>query len=309
MNLIQISKYFLVFILCSTALCKAQNERQTLEARPVVNEDSEYSGANEYVGKEGRDTMNMKSDDPKAEIDKTKDFVIIQETKLEGTSMEIKDILSIVQAQGTQLKQNADEIKQMSATMKQKDRVMNEMEQNIVSLRNKVIELERTVEKVSNKSVEERLNHLEEMQKLSSVRSCYELEQYGIKTSNTYQIDPDGVLIGEAPFPVYCDFEKGQTQIPHNREYPVEVEHCEGKYCFEMDIDYGVPMSQLNALIDISATCTQRLTFSCFLAPLSVIDDPVGVWVNRQNHDEVYFTGIKKVFILLYIIYLILDIK
>ena len=136
-----------------------------MEVIPVVNEDLFVSGASEYVEEEVGDRVNKKSDDNKTEMDKTKHLRKIQDANLEGLTMETKDIFSIVKAQATQLKQNAKEIN---------------------ALRNKVIDLERTVEKVSNKSVNERLNHLEEMEKLSSVLSCYELEQYGIKTSNTW---------------------------------------------------------------------------------------------------------------------------
>ena len=189
----------------------------------------------------------------------------------------MKEMITVIRAQGVM--------------MEQKDNKINEMEQNILTLSNKVTELEMKIDKVSNKTVEERLDHLEEMEKLSSVRSCYELEQYGIKISNTYNIDPDGPLIGLSPFPVFCNFEKSQTEVLHNHEYPVEIEHCEGTFCFPVNIDYGVPMSQLQALIDISNSCTQKIAFDCFLAPLSSNGDPVGVWVNRQGGDEYYFTG------------------
>ncbi len=45
-------------------------------------------------------------------------------------------------------------------------------------------------------TLEERVEHLEDLSKIKTLRSCYELAQYGINTSGLYQIDPDGDLIG-----------------------------------------------------------------------------------------------------------------
>ena len=50
--------------------------------------------------------------------------------------------------------------------------------------------------KTPDKSVEERLQHLEELSKIHTLRSCNEYDEYGINTSGTYFIDPDGPLVG-----------------------------------------------------------------------------------------------------------------
>ena len=57
------------------------------------------------------------------------------------------------------------------------------------------------------KPTEERLQHLEELSKIHTLRSCHEYDEYGINTSGRYFIDPDGPLIGLEPFEVYCNFE------------------------------------------------------------------------------------------------------
>ena len=59
---------------------------------------------------------------------------------------------------------------------------------------------------LANKTLEQRVEALEEMAKLNTLRSCDELASYGISTSGIYQIDPDGEKIGDAPIEVFCNF-------------------------------------------------------------------------------------------------------
>ena len=190
-----------------------------------------------------------------------------------------------------EMKGLGNEVKTMGNAMKKQETTINELTQDVNMLNKKVGELEYKLEKVTNKSVEERLDHLEEIEKISALRSCHELQEYGIKTSGVYTIDPDGPRSGYAPFAVVCNFEQGFTEVRHNYEYPVEIEHCNTPRCFEMVLDYSVPAAQLETLIDISEACTQSLSYTCFLAPLSVNENAVGVWVNRQGEEEEYWTG------------------
>ena len=50
-------------------------------------------------------------------------------------------------------------------------------------------------------------------------------------------------------------------------------------------------MEQLVTLIDLSETCIQEIKFDCYLAPLSVNGEAIGMWVNRNGGNETYFTG------------------
>ncbi len=45
-------------------------------------------------------------------------------------------------------------------------------------------------------TIEERVEHLEELSKIKTLRTCHELAQHGITTSGKYNIDPDGDQIG-----------------------------------------------------------------------------------------------------------------
>ena len=143
-----------------------------------------------------------------------------------------------------------------------------------------------------NETVEGRLQHLEELSKTQSLRSCHEYEEYGTKRSGMYEIDPDGPLIGSPPFLVYCDFELHTTEVTHNHEGATnEIDHCTGHMCYHLDIKYPADIQQIVSLIDLSETCTQDISFDCFLAPLYTDNQPIGVWVNRNGENEIYFTG------------------
>ena len=144
-----------------------------------------------------------------------------------------------------------------------------------------------------NDSVEERLEHLEELSKIHTLRSCHEYDEYGINTSGKYFIDPDGPLVGIEPFEVYCNFEDHSTEILHDYDgKTVEIDHCtEPHVCFRLDLTYPTKMEQMVSLIDLSENCTQSIRFNCFLAPLEVNGEAIGTWVNRNNGNETYFTG------------------
>ena len=61
--------------------------------------------------------------------------------------------------------------------------------------------------------LESRVDKLEELAKIGTLRTCAEYAQYGLKTSGFYMIDPDGPLLGQPPFQVYCDFSLGKYKI------------------------------------------------------------------------------------------------
>ena len=58
--------------------------------------------------------------------------------------------------------------------------------------------------------LEERVEKLEELAKVGTLRTCAEYAQYGLKTSGLYMVDPDGPLLGQPPFQVFCDFDAGK---------------------------------------------------------------------------------------------------
>ena len=87
----------------------------------------------------------------------------------------------------------------------------------------------KTADHLQENDVEERLEKLEELSKVGTLRSCNEYAAFGIKTSGEYTIDPDGLLVGLPPFSVYCRFtgeDDAVTEVFHNTEDTKDVDHC-----------------------------------------------------------------------------------
>lgn len=61
--------------------------------------------------------------------------------------------------------------------------------------------------------LESRVEKLEELAKIGTLRTCAEYAQYGLKTSGLYMIDPDGPLLGQPPFQVFCNFTSGESEF------------------------------------------------------------------------------------------------
>ena len=57
--------------------------------------------------------------------------------------------------------------------------------------------------------IEERVSKLEQLARIGTLRSCSEYAKYGLHSSGPYIIDPDGPLLGQEPFQVYCNFTSG----------------------------------------------------------------------------------------------------
>ena len=57
--------------------------------------------------------------------------------------------------------------------------------------------------------LEDRVKKLEELAMVGTLRTCHEYAQYGLKTSGLYMVDPDGPLLGQPPFQVFCNFDAG----------------------------------------------------------------------------------------------------
>merc|ERR1712198_190403 len=126
----------------------------------------------------------------------------------------------------------------------------------------------------------------------NTLRSCDELASYGITASGTYQIDPDGELIGDAPIEVYCNFTDGSTQLLHDYDLvTVEIDPCPTKNCYELDISYNASWKQIDALKSISEECFQEISFDCFLSGLSNLDGPIGSWLDVAGDPQIYFVG------------------
>ena len=94
---------------------------------------------------------------------------------------------------------------------------------------------------IKETDVEERVEKLEELSKVGTLRTCNEYAAFGIKSSGEYTIDPDGLLVGLPPFKVYCTFDGvggAVTELFHDAEDLIDVEHCHDPGCYTKDITY-----------------------------------------------------------------------
>ena len=85
-------------------------------------------------------------------------------------------------------------------------------EQDFQNLLSKVEILTTSNEELRSRQdiLEDRVAKLEELAKVGTLRTCAEYAQYGLKTSGLYMVDPDGPLLGQPPFQVFCDFDAGK---------------------------------------------------------------------------------------------------
>jgi hypothetical protein len=116
------------------------------------------------------------------------------------------------------------------------------------------------------------------------LRSCNELVAQGVSKSDFYEIDPDGELIGSPPITVYCNFDTGVTEVIHDSESMLKVEHCSEVGCYRHDVQYLAPMNQIQALIQLSDSCSQSFGFGCYLAPLSSEEVNQGNWLDKNGN-------------------------
>ena len=142
--------------------------------------------------------------------------------------------------------------------------------------------------------LEEDTENLREMSKLiRTAKTCEELASAGISRSGMFQLDPDGENAGADPINVYCDFTTRATEIYHNMPDQLELEQCDNQElgCQKVHLEYEVPMSQIIALTQLSATCEQAIQFDCFMAPLMEHGSDLGFWLDRNGNKSNFFHG------------------
>jgi hypothetical protein len=130
------------------------------------------------------------------------------------------------------------------------------------------------------------LQYVEQVSKTKILRTCHELAQHKVDKSGFYQIDPDGEMVGSLPILAYCNFQTGETELVHDSEELIKIDHCSEISCFHHDVRYDVPESQIEALIQLSESCSQSIDFGCFLAQLSSQDQGTnfGSWIDKNGN-------------------------
>uniref|UniRef100_A0A1A9W560 Neurexin-4 n=1 Tax=Glossina brevipalpis TaxID=37001 RepID=A0A1A9W560_9MUSC len=101
-------------------------------------------------------------------------------------------------------------------------------------------------------------------------------------------VDGSGPL---APFPVVCEFySDGRviTTLGHSQEHTTTVDGFQEPGSFKQNILYDADSEQIEALLNRSHTCWQRLTYAC---PEIGNFRPFSWWMSRQNQPMDYWPG------------------
>ncbi|XP_026281796.1 neurexin-4 isoform X1 [Frankliniella occidentalis] len=111
-------------------------------------------------------------------------------------------------------------------------------------------------------------------------------------------VDGSGPL---APFPVTCEFyADGRilTVVKHNNENPTSVDGFQEPGSYVHNVIYDAEMTQIEALINRSSTCRQRLHYACKNSKLlnspslpNMPFRPFSWWVSRSNQRMDYWGG------------------
>ncbi|KAK9299061.1 hypothetical protein QLX08_007806 [Tetragonisca angustula] len=111
-------------------------------------------------------------------------------------------------------------------------------------------------------------------------------------------VDGSGPL---KPFPVVCEFYtdgRVKTILRHNNERMTPVDGFQEPGSFVQDIIYDADMDQIEALLNRSTNCRQRISYECrlsklFNSPVSQGDyfRPNSWWVSRNNQKMDYWGG------------------
>ncbi|XP_050596211.1 neurexin-4 isoform X1 [Bombus affinis] len=111
-------------------------------------------------------------------------------------------------------------------------------------------------------------------------------------------VDGSGPL---KPFPVVCEFYtdgRVRTILRHNNERITPVDGFQEPGSFEQDIIYDADMDQIEALLNRSTNCRQRISYECRLSKLFNSPVPQGDyfrpnswWVSRNNQKMDYWGG------------------
>ncbi|KZC15059.1 Neurexin-4 [Dufourea novaeangliae] len=111
-------------------------------------------------------------------------------------------------------------------------------------------------------------------------------------------VDGSGPL---KPFPVVCEFYtdgRVRTIVRHNNERMTPVDGFQEPGSFIQDIIYDADMDQIEALLNRSTSCRQRISYECirsklFNSPVAQGDNfrPNSWWVSRNNQKMDYWGG------------------
>lgn len=133
-----------------------------------------------------------------------------------------------------------------------------------------------------------------------SCQAFKNVQTVGQKANIKIDVDGSGPL---DPFDVTCEFltdGRVLTVLGHSSEHSTVVDSFQEPGSYDQTIEYNARMPQIEALLNRSRECSQRLIYSCRNARLfnSPSDElnfrPFGWWLSRQNQMMDYWAGALK---------------
>ncbi|CAG0889760.1 unnamed protein product [Darwinula stevensoni] len=142
-------------------------------------------------------------------------------------------------------------------------------------------------------TVENRLQYLEAVTRQITPPTCETLASLGVTRTGTYLVDPDGVLRGDPPIQVLCDMKTDpvSTIVLHDAMENTEIDHCPDPGCYSRGIAYHASMKQMQALIEQSESCEQKIRYDCFSTALTTSNTDYAWWVDRHEEPQYYWAG------------------
>ena len=241
---------FLILIFAVSFLCfpGTQGENKVTNEKPVVfptgiwknnstNEDilwkSRVHELDLFLGK----LLDRVSDLEKEDVNTKKDLeeLRIKVVHLTETNQEL---LKHIKSESTN-KENPEKITKTITNVVNKD------------------DEEKNKETTEEPNLEERVEKLENLSRVGTLRSCEEYAAFGIRSSGWYPIDPDGILVGQTPFTAYCRFDekndKVSTEIIHDySESLTNVDHCHDPGCYTKNLTYISGDDKGSFIIDVN---------------------------------------------------------
>ena len=89
------------------------------------------------------------------------------------------------------------------------------------------------------------------------------------KSSRTPLLDPDGQNVKEEAFRAFCEIPVGRTIL--DEDVKVEAQKCDNIHCYEHNMTYSAPLTQIVELIESSGNCSQSISVECISAPFQVL--------------------------------------
>ncbi|CAG0893350.1 unnamed protein product [Darwinula stevensoni] len=126
-------------------------------------------------------------------------------------------------------------------------------------------------------TTEARLQYLEAISLQIAPRTCQTLADLGVTRTGEYLVDPDGVLIGDAPIKVLCDMESVSTIVLHDSMENTAIDRCADPGCY-------------NHNISIDRVSFQ---YDCFSSALTTGVIHYAWWVDRHDEPQYYWDGSK----------------